>query len=258
VRPLIWLLALLVAGPCRAWDTPPHQQITQAALDALPGSMVQRLGEEAGLLVEIYCIYPDRYEEMERFGFVRKSPGPRTAAEIRRYCVRPDGQAVHGASGERETDLGSLVFLLERMAANLSQHQPGEAARYAGVLSHFVADSLSPPHAIAAEQLADMLPPAQAGLNIHKILEQSAPGFNLAGRAPRKLDRHVAAVAKAVLERCYAQAAQNRRDLPAMVRAACARDEQTLNVYRLRAAKRAAEILADALYSILGMAGGAR
>ena len=90
MRLIVWLL-LLVRLPCRAWYTPPHQRITKAALDALPKTYVSRLGSEVKPLIEIYCIFPDRYEEMERFGFVRNSPGPQAKSEIRRYCVRPTG-----------------------------------------------------------------------------------------------------------------------------------------------------------------------
>ena len=186
--PLRALLLLVLAGlPCPAWDTPPHQAITKAALDALPKAYVSRLASEIGPLIEIYCIYPDRYGEMESYGFVRRSPGPRNADEIRRYCLRPDGQVIHGATGDREMDTGSLVYLLERIFTNLAENRTGEAAQYAGVLSHFVADSLSPPHAIGAEQLMAIASRAgqDGGINFHSAIERTIPEFTLNGRAPR-------------------------------------------------------------------------
>ena len=100
IRQLIWFAMIVRVGPpCSAWDTPPHQQITKAALDTLPKRFARRLGSETKPLIEIYCILPDRYEEMGRFGFV----------------------------------------LIERIIANLSGNRSGEAARYAGVRSYFVA-----------------------------------------------------------------------------------------------------------------------
>jgi hypothetical protein len=250
-----WLALFCAAGPCRAWDTAPHRKITRAALEALPARFVNRLGGEATPLVEIYCIYPDRYEEMESFGFVRKSAGPRDIAEIRPYCVRPDGQTVHGATGDREKDTGSLVYLLERMLTNLARSRPGEVARYAGVLSHFVADSLSPPHAVNADELLEMTPaPArEERINIHAAIERSLPEFTLGKRAPRLLGTHLVPAAEAILAECYAGAGRNAADLPLMVKAASARDEKTLNEYRLRAGTRAAEILADALFTLFTM-----
>ena len=254
MRFLVWLL-LLAGWPCRAWDTPPHQRITKAALDALPKAYLDLFGPEVKPLIEIYCIFPDRYEEMERFGFVRNSPGPRNVSEIRPYCVRPDGQSIHGATGDRDTDTGSLVYLCERILTNVSEHRSGEAARYAGVLSHFIADSLSPPHAVGAGQLLAMTPPSARAerINIHSAIERSLPEFTLRDRAPRVLADHLVPAAEAIVDHCYSGAEQNRRDLPAMAKAASARDEQTLNAYRLRAGTRAAEILSDALYTLFRM-----
>ena len=256
----VWLLLSLAAVPCRAWDTLPHQAITRAALDALPKPYLSRLAPEVKPLVEIYCMFPDRYLEMERFGFVRNSPGPRSASEIRPYCVRPDGTAIHGATGDRDMDMGSLVYLFERVAATLAENRPAEAARYAGVLSHFIADSLSPPHSASAAELLEMTPlPSQAArINVHSAIERSLPEFTLSGRVPRMSGSHLVPAAEVILDQCYAGAERNRSDLPAMVAAACSHDEQTLNGYRLRAGTRAAEILADALYTLLGMGEGDR
>jgi hypothetical protein len=242
MRLLVWLSLLLVGGTCRAWDTPSHQKITKAALDSLPARFVNRLGPESKLLIDLYCMYPDRYQEMAEFGFTRKSPGPHDASEIAVYCVRPDGEAIHGATGDWETDAGSLVYLFERILTNLAEHRPQEAARFAGVLSHFVADSLSPPHSAPVESL-----------DLHRAIERSVPAFTLKNRAPRLAADHLLPAAKSTFDQLYAGAADNRRDLPAIVNAATLHDEQLLDTYRLRAARRAAEIFADALFTLFTM-----
>ena len=247
------IVCLLLAGlPCLAWDTPPHQSITKAALDSLPKLYLGRFGSEVKPLIEIYCIFPDRYEEMESFGFIRNSPGPRDVSEIRPYCVRPDGQHIHGATGDREMDQASIVFLFERILTNLSEARSAEAARYTGVLSHFIADSLSPSHSVSAAELLAITPErAQADrINIHSAIERSVPEFTLGSRAPHILAGHLVPGAEAVIALCEAGAGQNKRDLPAIVKAASVRDDQTLNEYRLRAGRKAAEILADALYTL--------
>lgn len=232
---LLLCLPLLLPWPCTAWDTAPHQTITKAALDSLPKPVLARFGDEAGPLAAVYCLYPDRYLEMVRFGFVRKSAGPRTSEEIRVYCVRPDGQAVHAATGDRDSDLGSLVYLFERIRGSFSESRSTEAARYAGVLSHFIADSLSPPHA------------ADVDAAVHAAIERSVPAFTLAGRTPQSAGPHLAPAAAAILDRIYAARDRNREDLPAMVKAVADRDERTLDKYRLAAAINAAGILADTL-----------
>jgi hypothetical protein len=236
------LALLLVPWSSNAWDTGPHQRITKAALDAMPKGFVDRLGAGAGALVEIYCMYPDRYLEMEQFGFVRKSPGPLSAAEIRPYCVRGDGTAVHGATGDRDADMASLIFLFERMVTRLSENRPEEAAKYAGVLSHFIADSLSPPHAVAPEELLQMA----GGMNVHSVIERRVPELVVSRRA-RLAGANTLEQMESILRQVYEARAQNRRDLPVIIKAACGADVVTLDRYRLRAGRRAAEILADAL-----------
>ena len=239
MRSFVWLSLLLVGGTCRAWDTPPHQKITKAALDSLPARFVNRLGPESKLLIDLYCIYPDRYQEMAEFGFTRKSPGPQDPSEIAVYCLRPDGEAIHGATGDWETDAGSLVYLFERILTNLAEHRPREAARFAGVLSHFIADTLSPPHASLEEHR-----------ELHAVIEHSVPEFTLGNRTPRLAADHLLPAAKSIFDQLYAGAAANRKDLPAIFKAASLHDQQLLDTYRLRAARRAAEIFADAIFTL--------
>jgi len=223
----------------------PHQKITKAALDALPRNVLARFGDQANALATIYCMYPDHYAEMTEFGFVRKGEGPKSPEEIRAYCVRPDGGLVHGATGDRDTDMGSLIFLFERMLSSFAENRPAEAARYAGVLAHFVEDSLSPPH-------ADEVAPA-----VHHAIERSAPEFSLAGRTLRPPRGNLLEIVTAELDRIYAARARNREDLPAMVKAVAGGDERTLDGYRRRAATEAAEILAELLMA-MGKTEGSR
>jgi hypothetical protein len=260
MRLLFCVALLLGSGPCRAWDTTPHQLITRAALDTLPKRFLDQFGTEIAPLIQIYCMLPDRFLEMRQFGFVRNSPGPRTAAEIEIYCLRPDGQAIHGVTGVREVDTGSLVYLFERIVSKLSENRSDEAARYAGVLAHFIEDSLSPPHAVSPDILRDIASGLgeTGNLNLHSAIERSIPEFTLGNRHPIAAGDHILAAAGAILERCYSGAAQNRKTLPAMVKAACAHDEKTLNVGRLHAGVEAAQILADALHTVCHIAETAR
>jgi hypothetical protein len=237
---LLLCSALLSAAICSAWDTVPHQQITRAALDALPKRLAGCFGAETESLVRTYCMLPDRYLEMQNYGFVRNSRGPRTASEIRIFCVRPDGIAIHGASFEREADTTSVVFLFERILTAFSAGDAPAAAKYAGVLSHFVGDTLSPPHA----------DPDACDARVLARIERSIPSFTLAERPGGRRSEELLTAVSALTERCYAGAARNRRDLPAMIGAARAGDDRTLDPYRLRAGKEAAGILADALHAL--------
>jgi hypothetical protein len=95
-------------------------------------------------------------------------------------------------------------------------------------------------------------------INAHAIIERSVPEFALRDRAPRSLGGDLRAAATAILDQCYEGAEANRRDLPAVVNAAAHGNDQVLNEYRLSAGKRAAQILADALYTVLRFSDGAR
>jgi hypothetical protein len=169
--------------------------------------------------------------------------------------MRPNGELVHGATGDREADLASLMFLFERIEASLSAGQAGEAAKYAGVLSHFIADSLSPPHAVSPEDLRALVPwfSACGRVELHSAIERSLPTFHLGDRSPRVLGASVRVAAESILARCYSGAGTNRGDLPAMVKAACAGDQGKLDMFRLRAGSNAAGILADALYTAVSL-----
>jgi hypothetical protein len=69
---------------------------------------------------------------------------------------------------------------------------------------------------------------------------------------------HLVPAAQAVITLCDTGAEHNKKDLPSMVKAASVHDEQTLNEYRLRTGRTAAEILADALYTLFKMGEGNR
>lgn len=237
---------------CLGWDFGPHEKITAAALEALPAGLRQQFGPEARLLVEVYCMLPDRYAAAEQYGFIANGPGPRTPEELQVYCVRPDGVPIHGATWNRDEDLPTLVYLLERIGTGLGRRDQVEAARYAGVLSHFIADTLSPPHAVPARRLQSMAPAGCRTDGLHRALERSMPEIRPPSPVRRLSGDDIVAAAAGLLNRLYVAAARNRRDLPLMVRATCASNESAVDPFRARAGSVAAELLAAALRSVPG------
>ena len=189
---------------------------------------------------------------MEIFSFVRKSEGPKTTDEIRRYCFRPDGVELHGLTGDRESDTASLLYLLERVLTMWMEGKPSEAARFAGVLSHHIADSLSPSHAVSAADLRALIPgdDASQAKELHAVLERSIPAIRLKARTPQVQPASFVAVAESLYARCFSAREENKRELSELVAAALKKDEQRLNRTRLRAATEAADILASALEAL--------
>jgi hypothetical protein len=245
-------LALLLPVPAAAWDTLPHQRITRAALDSLPQAMRARIAPEFENIAEIYCMYPDRYAEMSEYGFVRRSPGPKTAEEIRRYCVRDDGEALHSASWDADEDMGSLLFLSERILQNLKDGRTEEAAKYIGVLAHFIEDSYSPPHSVSGVEL-ERLAGGDAA-RVHGPLEREVPVFTLRLRVRRVPGKGILESIEAIRGRLHAGGAANRKQLPALIRAFDSGDKATLDAARLRTARAAAELFADTLFTLFTFA----
>jgi hypothetical protein len=245
-----WLQFVCVAVGASGWDTAPHRAITKAAVDSLPAAVAAKLGNERADLIETYCILPDRYVEVEQHGFTRAGPGPKTAEELRPYCVRPDGRMVHSATFDREEDLDSLIFLTERILTALSEKRVRDAALYTGVLAHFIEDSMSPPHSVLAEDLQELGP----GLpNLHRALEHSVAEFAIAKREKAMPVGTLLHGLESLLDRVYVGAERNRKALPEMVRAVRANDVATVERFRMEAARGAAEILADGLMLLLGV-----
>jgi hypothetical protein len=252
--PICAALLVVYATVCGAWDTKPHRAMTQAALDTLPQRYRAQLGPEAAALAETYCMLPDRYVELEQFGFLRKSPGPQTLEEMRAYCVRPDGIALHSFFWDREDDLGTLIYLMERILGSLSEKRNADAARYMGTLAHLIEDSLSPPHSVSEEKLQALSAGGDA-MAMHRAIEKSLPEFSLRGRAPQVVGQGIMSAAEELLARVYAAAERNRTNLPQMSRAVARDDQVTLDAHRLRAGRAAAELLADALCTMFTMEG---
>lgn len=284
---ILFVLSAFIAANALAWHTPPHQQMTQAAIDSLPSALPERLGREKETLIRKYCMYPDHYRALAN---VKPDavPEPQWLAEIsprtrenferiragmKVYCEMPDGRAIHNVTRNRRQDLDSLEHLLNAIIVEIRRDNAAAAARYMGTLAHLLEDSVSPAHAgklpdaVAALRKRQPLPnpPPWAGRrnehggnlspgNLHAAIELTIPPLSLAGRGPQKAGETVPEAAAALLDRCYAVVVQNEADLLEVVRATYADDLPTLERLRLRAARHGAELLADAFFTALSIA----
>ena len=273
---LLLLPAFVVEG--LAWHTPPHQQITRAAVDSLPVALQEKLGLEKEMLIWVNCMYPDRYRGLAQEGPEKDpNPGPRNRADLKRYCEMPDGRAIHNVTQNRQEDLASFEFLLNSIISCLRANDAAGAARYMGTLAHLIEDSCSPAHAaplpLAVAELrktqAIPNPPPWLGRlnehggtltagNLHAAMELTTLPFNLHGRSPQRAAKTVAEAAPKLLDRCYAIVEENKGSLLEMVRATYADDVPTMERLRSRAARQAAELLADAYFTALAIAGEVR
>ncbi len=235
------LLLAAIALPSLAWQTP-HEKITRAAFDTLPAALRERWRAEADNLAGPYSWYPDWYLGERR-------------NQIRVYVEKPDGTTIHNVTWDLVEDQATLELLLYAIARHNRAGSIDHAARYAGVLSHFLADSTCPAHALLPQDsqlnlVKDLLnlPGARDG-SLHAYIERSAPAITLEGRPPVKLGDTISEAARTLLVRTYAVIRANRAGLLELVRAAENRDEETMNRHRRTAALEAARLFADALYT---------
>ena len=224
-----------------AWHDPVHARITRAALASLPTAMQKLWAAQAGRLIREYSLYPDTYAHVTS----------QTRDEMQRFCeVR--GRPIHNITWDGREDIESLNYLREGIVASMRAGDAEEAARFAGVLAHFLEDSTCPAHALVpADSPLDLMkvilpPPAdKKDLQLHRLIEASSPEFDLGTRAP------VRTTSGPLLQRCYRIVKENRWDLKEIVALLYADDQAGLNRYRLRAARAGAELLADAYYTAL-------
>lgn len=277
----------LIAVEALAWHTPPHQQITRAAIDSLPAAMQARLGAEKETLILVNCMYPDRYRALgnakpevvpaEKW-LAEISPRTRenfdrVRAGMKLYCEMPDGRIIHNVTQNRAEDIASLEHLLDAIIREFRRNDLPAATKYMGTLAHLLEDSVSPAHAgklplvvmeLRKRQPIPNPPPWLGRLNehggglsagnLHAAIELTTPPFTLAGRTPQRAGATVTEAAPVLLDRCYATVTENQADLLEMVRATFADDLPVMERLRSRAARKGAELLADAYYTALAIA----
>jgi hypothetical protein len=248
--PRILAACWLFSPACFAWHSSVHVQITRAAFDSLPAEMRHQWSVEADRIAREYSLYPDRLVGAAEPEFT----------ELAVYALKPDGQPIHNIAWQPDDDLRSLEFSLQGIVAAMREGAVDRAARHAGVLAHFLEDSTCPAHALipADSPLESMrerfAPDEKQALMLHPAIERSAPALDLAARTPRQAGGSVGQAAQTLLERCYVIVRQNREELETIVKAVYSGDTVTADRIRLAAARRGAELVADAWYTALLLA----
>lgn len=234
---------------CFAWHGSAHRQITRAAVLSLPAAMQQAWNGEKQMIIEDYCMLPDKFRTYDESYKLDQLPV---------FCKKPDGKRIHDVTWNRADDLASIEYLMNGIIAGMREGNIVSAAKYAGVLAHFLEDSTCPAHALKPmdgplDIPHDLLPPPpdKKDIYLHRVIEVSVPEFDLGRRAPRSAGRTVSEAAVQLLDRTYQTVKENRANLLELVRAVYRDDEAKVNQCRLKTGQAGAELLADALYTAL-------
>jgi hypothetical protein len=235
-------------APCQGWHGPVHDMITRAAIRSLPPDMRAQLAAHERMLAEWYSIYPDAYRGMDDEKQTAMQP----------YCETAAGRPIHNVTWRMREDLGALEHSLHGMMEALKSGQTEAAAKHAGVLSHFLADSTCHAHALVPmdSPLTSVYPPpaGKESVPLHRLMEASAPDFTLNGRKPQPAGASVSEAASNLLARCYRAIRENREELDAMAKATYENDRATMDRMRRRSAAAGAALVSDAFYTAFVLA----
>jgi hypothetical protein len=249
---LLVTASLLLPSFGLAWGEP-HLAITKAALEVLPAWQKEVLGAEFAPLGENYCLIPDHVhtdKENAKFAMMDSRPG-----EI---YVRK----LHLPVPEQIENLDTLRYFMERAVTALQEGKVGDSARYMGTICHIVEDFGSPSHTIPGDNMFTLLqqfmPPTEKmnGKLLHGPIENGTFAVSIAGYTPRLLGVTLEEASWRLLHRVHEGIINARGTTIPIIQALYADDAATVTKWQLKAAVMDAQVLCDALHTILCLGTG--
>ncbi len=250
-RTSLLCLAALAMTPVSllAWGEP-HMAITKAALATLPEWQKELLGAELANLGSNYCLIPDHVytdKENAKYAAMDSQPGE--------VYVRKIHVPVPEQSGNMET----LNYFVTKAVTALRDGKVGDGARYMGTICHTLEDFGSPSHTIPGDNMFTLLqqfiPPSDkmAGQLLHGPIENGTFEVSIAGYQPRLLGATIEEAAWRLLHRLHEGIINARSTTVPIIQALNAGDEEAKLKWQLKAATFDAQVVADAMHTILSL-----
>lgn len=246
-RPLFaLLLALCLPNLLLGWGQP-HHAITRAGLETLPEWQKALLGEEMKLLGDAHCMIPDNvYSDKvnAKYAAMESRPG-----EV--YL-----QVLHLPTVQAEY-LEVMTYFMERAVTALREGRTGDAARFMGTMCHQIEDYGSPSHTMPGDNqftlLQQFLPPSDGMKDklMHGPIENGDFTVSIAGYQPRVLGMRVNEAAWRLMHRVHEGIVNARSTTIPIMQALYADDAEAVTKHQMRAAVVDAQIVADAMHTIL-------
>lgn len=250
-RSLFLLLLLpglsLLPQASLAWGEP-HLAITKAALDVLPAWQKEVLGAELTPLASSFCLIPDQVytdKENARFAMMDTQPGVV-------YLLN-----LHLPAAQQQENLETLRYFMEKAVAALEAGSIGDAARYMGTICHQLEDYASPAHTIPGDNMFTLLqqfmPPSEKmeGKLLPGPIENGSFAVSISGYQPKLLGTTVEEASWRVLHRVHEAIINSRSTTLPIIQALYADDAKTVVTHQMKAAVMDAQVVADALHTIL-------
>ncbi len=239
-------LSLLIAHSAYAWGAP-HHAITRAAVEVLPAWQKELLAEEAIRLSDNYCLIPDNVftdKGNAKFAQMDSAPGEVYLKILHLPTQQPEYFEV-------------IRYFMERAVRSLREGKVGDAARYMGTMCHQIEDYGSPSHTVPGDNmftlLQQFLPPSAAMQDqlMHGPVENGDFVVGIAEYRPVCLGSTVNEASWRLMHRIHEVILNARSTTIPIMQALYAEDESSVVTHQLRAAVVDAQVVADALYTIL-------
>ena len=243
--------ALLAAGMAtEAWGWgSPHAAITQAALSTLPDWQREALGDEYPLLGGQYCYIPDWiYSHPEWRSYAVMDTKPEVVYLLTLHL--PEDQVENYAV---------LRYFLGRAVEALRADRLSDAAKYAGTVAHLLEDWGCPAHAVPGDnmftQFKQILPPPPEFEHtlLHSPIEQATLAVDITGRSPVCLGESVDEAAFRLLHEVNRAVLNARSQVVPIIQGLYANDRDAVTAAQVKCANRDAEVVADAVYTMLSL-----
>ncbi|MDB6003803.1 MAG: hypothetical protein JWR15_790 [Prosthecobacter sp.] len=242
----ISLLAFTTPSLVFGWGQP-HRAITRAALDVLPAWQKEALGAELKQMGDNYCLIPDHvYTDKENAKYAKMESAPKEV-----YL-----RILHVPTQQPEY-LEVMRYFMEQAVASLRNGKLGDAARYMGTVCHQIEDYGSPAHTVPGDNmftlLQQFLPPSEAmkGQLMHGPIENGDFTVSIEGYKPRLLGTTVNEAAWRLMHRVHGEILNARSTTVPIIQALYKEDKESVVKHQLRAATVDAQVVADAVYTIL-------
>jgi hypothetical protein len=246
LRLMVVCTVLVVLAPrLFAWGGPPHQQIVDGALTAIPAGdhISLRLGEDTWHLRDTVEMgdWMNSLIVVQENWHVTTEDYPQTQSEYfgNDYLLYPDVPHFFNHMMPQVHETYGPYFL-RALQALRTEDQPN-AVRWIGSLLHFVTDSGSPPHTISL-----------SGPN-HTKMENwlDASKINLHGYVPQFLGSTDALAVEGLRRRMDALIARNAKIARDMVPYVEANDRARIEPMALDCAEETARVTADVIHTLL-------
>ncbi|MFM7605340.1 MAG: hypothetical protein ACKO8Z_09090, partial [Prosthecobacter sp.] len=243
-----WLAIFLIMPPLFAFGwRQPHQAITRASLETLPAWQKQLLGKELKVLGDEYCMIPDNvYADKANAGFAAMDSRPQEV-----YL-----QVLHLPTVQTEY-LEVITFFMNKAVLALQQGRTADAARFMGTICHQIEDYGSPSHTMPGDNqftlLQQFLPPSDGVKDklIHGPVENGEFTLSLPDYQPNLLGVSVNEAAWRLMHRVHEGIINARSTTIPILQALYEDDTTKVTKHQMRAAITNAQIVADAMFTIL-------